>query len=75
MHVCVHAWLCNIGNSETEAKLHLREELIRSLKQQMATMQWRIEELEYENEHLRSQHFSATVKEEGTVKQETLAIW
>ena len=63
--VCVHIWLCNVDDSEMEAKLRLQEERIHRLKQQIGTMQWRIEELEYENEHLRSQHFSATVKEEG----------
>ena len=72
--VCVHTWLCNVDDSEMEAKLCLQEEHIHRLKQQIGTMQWRIEELEYENEHLRSQHFSATVKEEGIMTTTVISL-
>ena len=50
-----------------EVKLRLQEEHIFSLKQQMTTMQWRIEELKHKNEHLRSQSFPASIKEEGVL--------
>ena len=65
----VHACVC-----EMEAKLRLQEEHIHRLKQQIGTMQGRIEELKYENEHLRSQHFSATVKEEGIMTTTVIGL-
>ena len=65
---CMFVCVCMVvGDGGTEAKLRLQEEHIFDLKQQMATMQQRIVELKYENEHLRSLHFPAPIKEEGGI--------
>ena len=59
--------LCAVaGDDNTEAKLRcLQEEMIFDLKQQMATMQRRIDDLKYENEELKSQRSLPPIKEEG----------
>ena len=56
--------LCTVvGDDETETKLHLQEEMISDLKQQMAIMQRKIEDLKSENEELKGQRSPAPIKE------------
>ena len=54
-----------VGDGDTEAKLSLQEDKIFDLKQQMATMQQRIEDLKSENEELKSQCSLPPIKKEG----------
>ena len=54
-----------VGDDDTEAKLRLQKEMFFDLKQQLATMRQRIEDLKDENEKLRIQRSLATFKEEG----------
>ena len=58
--VCVHLF---VGDDVTESKHRIWEETILDLKQQMSTMQQRINDLKHENEELKkAQRSLATVK-------------
>ena len=54
-----------IGGGDAEAKLHLQEETIFDLKQQLSTMMWRFEDLNYKHEELKSQLSLMPIKREG----------
>ena len=54
-----------IGGGEVEAKLRLQEETIFDLKQQLSTMMWRFEDLNYKHEELKSQLSLMPIKSEG----------
>ena len=54
-----------VGEGDTEAKLRLQEEKIFDMKQQMSTMQQRIDNLKDENEELKIRHSLPPIKEEG----------
>ena len=61
-HVCVF-----VGDEDVDEQLYLRDDTIFQLKQQMSTMQQRIEELNYENEELRSERSLTSFKGKGTM--------
>ena len=54
-----------VGDGETEAELHLQEETIFNLKQQLSTMQWRFEDLKHKHEELKSQLSLIPIKRKG----------
>ena len=53
---------CVLGDEQVDEQIRLRDDVIFQQKQEMATQQQRIEEL---NEELRSQMTQAPIKEEG----------
>ena len=62
VRLCVYLF---IGGDEAQAKLHLQEEMIFDLKQQLSTMMWRFEDLNYKHEELKSQLLLMPIKREG----------
>ena len=56
-----------IWDKDVDEQLRLRDDTIFHLKQEVSTMQLRIEDLNYENEDLRTQLSLATFKGEGSV--------
>ena len=62
--VTAYAMCCVLGDEEVDEQIRLRDDRIFDLKQQMATMQQRITDLEYE---LKGQLLQASVKDEGIV--------
>ena len=57
-----------VGSDEAEAKIRLQEETIHDLKQQLSTMMWRFEDLNYKHEELKSQLSLMPIKGEGEFK-------
>ena len=55
---------CVLGDEEVDEQIRLRDDVIFQLKQQMATQQQRIADLEYGNKELELSQIP--VKEEGT---------
>ena len=54
---------CVLGDEEVDEQMQFRDDMIFQLKQQMATQQQRIIDLEHRNKELEGQ---ASIKEEGT---------
>ena len=71
--MCIKSWVepeewnyvhLLIGGGEAVAKLHLQEETIFDLKQQLSTMQWRFDDLKHKHEELKSQLSLMPIKRE-----------
>ena len=57
---------CVLGDEEVDEQIQLRDDVIFQLKQQMATQQQKIIDLEHRNKELEDQLSQALIKEEGT---------
>ena len=56
---------CVLGDEEVDEQIRLRDDVIFQLKQQMATLQQRIADLEYRNKEI-EKLLQIPIKEEGT---------
>ena len=63
---------CVLGDEEVDEQIRLRNDVIFQLKQQMATQQQRIADLEYRNKEL-EELSQIPIKEEGMSIEQTIA--
>ena len=55
-----------IGDEDVDERIRLRDDTIFHLKQELSTVQQRIEDLNFENKELKGQLSPAQIKEKGT---------